>query len=337
MTSHTPPPPDDTEPVPGQDSDPQGASPLSAVPASTRAGYVAVVGRPNAGKSTLMNAMVGEKLSIVTPKAQTTWQRVTGILTDQDFQMIFLDTPGLLEVKDRFQASMLDAAHEALAEADVLLVVLDAKRFKVDRDGPVLRESVELSRAPRVAVVNKIDLVGPERVEEVARWASDALDAEVIPASALTGEGVEELLGALRERLPESPFFYPPDEIASEPVRFFVAEMIRETVFEQFREEIPYSVACEVGEFRESQDPVYIQATLFADRQPQKRILVGDKGSAIRKLGKASREKIERFLDRPVYLDLWVKVLPGWRRQPRHLRRLGFRVRDERPDSGGKG
>jgi GTP-binding protein Era len=321
---------------PDQPNHSQSASPEeAAIP--TRVGYVAVVGRPNAGKSTLMNAMVGEKLSIVTSKAQTTWQRVTGILSDEDSQMVFLDTPGLLEVRDRMQASMLQAAHQALEEADVVLLVIDAERFKTERDGAVLEEALKLSRAPVIAGINKVDLVSPERVDALSRWAREELHATPLAVSALTGDGVIVLREALKERLPIGPFLYPPDEIASEPVRFFVAEMIRETVFEQFRQEIPYSVACEIGEFRESEDPVYIQATLFADRQPQKRILIGEKGRAIRTLGQTARGKIEAFLERPVYLDLWVKVLPGWRRQPRHLRRLGFRVVEDKEGSGRKG
>ena len=320
---------DESNPSQGPASDGTGAP--------TRVGYVAVVGRPNAGKSTLMNAMVGEKLSIVTPKAQTTWRRVTGILSDEESQMVFLDTPGLLEVRDRMQASMLQAAHQALEEADVVLLVIDAERFRTDRDGGVLKEALELSRAPVIAGINKVDLVTPDRVDALSRWAGEDLDATPLAVSALTGDGVDRLLEELKHRLPAGPFLYPPDEIASEPVRFFVAEMIRETVFEQFRQEIPYSVACEIGEFRESEDPVYIQATLFADRQPQKRILIGEKGRAIRTLGQAARGKIEAFLERPVYLDLWVKVLPGWRRQPRHLRRLGFRVVDDKEGTGRKG
>ena len=306
-------------------------------PTLTRAGYAAVVGRPNAGKSTLMNALVGEKLSIVTAKAQTTWKRVTGILTDHDSQIVFLDTPGLLEVRDKFQASMLEAAHQALREADIVLVVIGADRFREDRHGAVLEEALALSGAPVLAAINKIDLVRPERVDALAQWADTTLGADPFPVSALKAEGVEDIRDALKTKLPEAPFFYPADEIASEPVRFFVAEMIRETIFEQYREEIPYSVACEIGEFREADDPVYIQATLFADRPPQKRVLIGEKGRAIRQLGQAAREKIEAFIDRPVYLDLWVKVLPGWRRQPKHLRRLGFRVVDDDPTSRRKG
>jgi GTP-binding protein Era len=298
----------------------------SQVEIPTRAGYVAVVGRPNAGKSTLMNTFVGEKLSIVTPKAQTTWKRVTGILTDDTAQIVFVDTPGLLEVKDRLQASMLEEAEEALRDADAVLAVVDAQRFREERDGPVLRNAVSSVSVPVLVAVNKIDQASADQVGSVARWADSLPGTTVYPISALTGQGTDQLLAALKASLPESPFFYPPDEIASEPVRFFVAEMVRETVFELFEQEIPYSVATQVEEFREEQDPVYIQVVLYVDRPPQKRILIGQGGRAIRKLGELARAKIEDFMGRKVYLDLWVKVLPGWRRRGQHLKRLGYRV-----------
>jgi GTP-binding protein Era len=281
----------------------------------TRSGYVALVGRPNAGKSTLMNALVGDKLSIVTPKAQTTWQRVTGILTTDTSQAIFLDTPGLLEVKDLLQRSMLGAALEALAEADVVLVVLDAERG--------------LSHVPVLAAVNKIDVVPAADTEALEHWAREVLGADPYRISALTGVGVVQLGQALDGALPEGPFLYPADEIASQPVRFFVAELVRETVFEQFREEIPYSVFVQVDEFREHQDPVYIGATVHVERSSQKRILIGDKGHAVKELGRAARQKIEALLDHPVYLDLWVKHLPNWRRKRTHLKKLGFKIPDD--------
>jgi GTP-binding protein Era len=296
----------------------------------TRSGYVALVGRPNAGKSTLMNALVGDKLSIVTPKAQTTWQRVTGILTTDTSQAIFLDTPGLLEVKDLLQRSMLGAALEALAEADVVLVVLDAERGLSDRAKNTVRQALESAPGvPVLAAVNKIDLAPASDTEALERWAREVLDADAYRISALSGEGVATLGQALDDALPEGPFLYPADEIASQPVRFFVAELVRETVFEQFREEIPYSVFVQVEEFREHQDPVYIGATVHVERNSQKRILIGDKGRAVKELGQSARRKIEALLDHPVYLDLWVKHLPNWRRKRTHLKKLGFKVPDD--------
>jgi GTP-binding protein Era len=284
---------------------------------------VTLLGLPNAGKSTLLNAFVGEKLSIVTPKAQTTWTRVTGIATSAEVQMIFLDTPGLLEAKDLLQETMVAQASDAIAEADVLLLVVDAS-------GPLdearVMEALRHSGAPRFAAVNKIDAAPRESVQARLAWAEKALGARAFPVSALEGTGIEALRTALTDALPEAPFLYPEDEIASAPVRFFVAELVRETVFERYRQEIPYSVICQVEEFREEQDPLYVGVTVFVERESQKGILVGKGGAGIRELGRLARAKIEHFLGRTVYLDLWVKTLEGWRRKRGELTRLGFNV-----------
>ena len=296
--------------------------------APKRTGYIALLGRPNAGKSTLMNAMLGEKLSIVTAKAQTTWQRVTGIATTDDVQMIFLDTPGLLVAKDLFQKSMLGEALSALREADVVLLVLDPGRPLDAAATSSLRATLAQSSAPLIVAVNKIDAVPRGAVGDATRWAEE-LGARAFPISALKGTGLEALEEALASSLPEAPFLYPEDEIASAPVRFFVAELVRETIFERYRQEIPYSVACRVEEFREDQEPIYIAVGVFVERESQKGILVGKGGSGIRELGALSRGKIEHFLGRPVYLDLWVKTLDGWRRKRDELTRLGFHVPDD--------
>jgi GTP-binding protein Era len=294
---------------------------------------VALVGRPNAGKSTLLNAFVGEKLSIVTPKAQTTWRRVMGICTSEHAQMIFLDTPGLLEVKDLMQRSMLEEAREALRDADIVVLVVDATHSLQEAREAAQGESLVGLPMPLFTAVNKCDVADPQRVQQIVEWAETELDSRSFALSAATGAGVEALRGALEATLPISPFLYDPEDIASQPVRFFVSELLRETVFEQFTQEIPYSVFCVVDEFREADDPVYIRADLFVERSSQKRILIGQGGRAIRALGKAAREKVEHLIDRPVYLDLWVKALPGWRRKREHLARFGFRVPEdhERP------
>jgi GTP-binding protein Era len=297
----------------------------------TRSGYVTLLGRPNAGKSTLLNTFLEERLSIVTPKAQTTWRRVTGIWTGVRAQIVFLDTPGLLEPRDLLQRSMLAAALQALSEADVLLLVLDA----TEKDGPgktteVIRSALSAGPpVPLLAAVNKADIAAPASVDSLMAWVSGDLNGEAHRVSALHGTGTEALRERLEELLPPGPFLYPPDEIARDPVRFFVAELVRETVFQSFHQEIPYSVACRIEEFREDQDPLYIQSHLFVERNSQKRILIGKGGSSIRKLGSDSRKKIEEFLQRAVYLDLWVKVLKDWRRKRGHLRTLGYSVPDE--------
>ncbi len=291
-----------------------------------RTGYIALVGRPNVGKSTLMNRLVGQKLSIVTSKAQTTWQRVAGIRTTETEQAVFLDTPGLLLAKDLLQRGMLEEALEAIREADVVVLLLDATDPLHKKEKAAIVDALAISSAPRFVVISKIDRAAPEDIAAASAWAQEELGVDARAISALLNRGVEELWEELAEALPAGPFLYPPDDIASAPVRFFVAEVIRETVFEQFKDEVPYSVFAVVEEFREDQDPVYIQANLFTERNSQKRIVIGKKGRAIRGLGRVSREKIQEFIDRPVYLDLWVKVLPNWRRKRRHLRQLGLRL-----------
>ena len=287
---------------------------------------MALVGRPNAGKSTLLNQLIGEHLSIVTPKAQTTWQRVTGLLTVERDQLIFLDTPGILEAKDLLQRAMLGAALEALEEADVVLLVVDTLRPPTARDAKRILAALEETRAPVLAALNKVDQAPRDSVLAWAAWVDEHVGGPAFEISALTGAGTEELLDAMRARLPEGPFLYPEDEIASDPVRFFVAELVRETIFEQFRQEIPYSVFCQVEEFRESQDPVYIQVNVYVERKSQKGMIIGKRGAAIRALGEASRRKIETFLGRSVYLDLWVKPLRAWRKNRAFLGELGFRL-----------
>ena len=303
------------------DSEPE---PLPAT--ATRAGYVALVGRPNAGKSTLLNRLIGEHLSIVTPKAQTTWQRVTGLLTVGSDQLVFLDTPGILEARDLLQRSMLGAALEALSEADVVLLVVDASRPPTARDAERILAALEDVQAPLHVALNKLDVADAADVVAWEAWVDEHLRAPVLRISAAEGTGTDTLLETLRSELPSSPFLYPEDEIASDPVRFFVAELVRETIFEQFHQEIPYSVFCQVGDFREAQDPIYVQVDVFVERKSQKGMLIGKGGAAVRALGEASRAKIEHFLGRAVYLDLWVKPLRAWRRNRAHLGRLGFRV-----------
>ena len=301
-------------------------APLSPVNLPTRTGYVTILGRPNAGKSTLMNRLIGQKLSIVTAKAQTTWQRVTGIHTTGRTQAIFLDTPGLLLAKDLFQRSMLEEALDAVREGDVVLLLVDATDPLREAEKKAISEALSLSSAHLIVVINKIDGAGPEEVATISAWAQAELRGEPLGVSALHGHGVEALWSEIAEALPEGPFLYPPDDIAAAPVRFFVGEFIRETVFEQFREEVPYSVFASVEEYREDQDPVFIKANLFVERNSQKGILVGDKGAAIRELGRSSREKIEEFIGRRVYLELRVKLRPKWRRRGKDLGRFGFRV-----------
>jgi GTP-binding protein Era len=289
-----------------------------------RAGIVTVAGKPNAGKSTLLNRIVGQKLSITSAKPQSTRDRIVGIRTTDSTQMVLLDTPGLLEPRYELQQVMRSTAVHALADADVILYVVDASVGAP----PSLEEAASLSgQLPgyRLTVFNKIDRVASA---DVAALLADHPDS--IGVSALTGEGVDTLLAATEARLPESPFLYPEDDISTQSLRFFAGELIRETALDQLDEEVPYSVACEIEEFREGRTPVYIRATIFVERDSQKRILIGEKGGRIREIGRASRAKIERLVGGAVYLDLWVKVLANWRRDSRALERFGYRMPQER-------
>ncbi len=299
--------------------------PPETVGSETRAGYVALIGRPNAGKSSLLNRLLEQKLSIVTPRAQTTRERVVGIDTRDDVQMIFVDTPGLVDPSYLLHHSMLQTVRESIPDVDAVLFLVDTIAPPPALD----RELLDLLRHRRQALLialNKSDIASEEQVEAARAWATETFQAETVAVSAVTGEGIEELREKVASILPASPFLYPPDEISSQPVRFFVAEFIRETAFELFQQEIPYSVAVQVEEYRESAQPVYIRATIYVERSSQKGILVGQGGAGIRRLGQEARRKIEAFVGSQVYLDLWVKVLPKWRRDPTALRRLGFTV-----------
>ena len=288
-----------------------------------RAGIVTVVGKPNAGKSTLLNRIMGEKLAIVSAKPQSTRDRVVGIRTTNDVQMIVLDTPGLLNPRYELQRAMRSTALRALKDADVVIYLADA----TERTPPSLLDAAELDALPHApvwTVLNKVDAIRPVERQEIAEALPDARFI-----SALTGDGVDALLDDLGAVLPVSPFLYPEDEISTASVRFFVSELVRETALEQLDEEVPYSLACEVEEFRESGTPVYIRTVLYVERESQKRILIGHNGQRIRDIGRAARVKVEAFVGAAVYLDLWVKVLPNWRKSDSAIRRFGYRLHDD--------
>lgn len=282
-----------------------------------RSGIVTVVGKPNVGKSTLLNRIVGQKLSITSSKPQSTRDRIVGIHTDADAQMVILDTPGLLDPRYPLQEAMRATALRALEEADVIVYLADA----TEGEPPPLAEAARLTNRPDalvIVVLNKSDQLTPMR--------RDRLAGESILVSALTGDGVPELMQRISERLPESPFLYPEDEISTQPVRFFVAELVRETVLEQLHDEVPYSVAVQVEEYREGRSPLYIRAVIYSERDSQKAIIIGNGGAQIRKIGEAARRKIESFVGEKVYLDLWVKVLANWRKSPGSLSRFGYQL-----------
>ena len=284
-----------------------------------KAGIVTVVGKPNVGKSTLLNRIVGEKLSITSPKPQSTRDRVVGIYTTDDSQMVILDTPGLLNPRYALQESMRATALRALEDADVVVYLGDATEGVLEplADAAGLRKPVT---AAVVIALNKADSLSAASRQRIAG------DNSVHLVSARTGEGVNELMKAVAQKLPESPFLYPSDEISTQPVRFFVAELTRETVLEQLQDEVPYSVAVQVEEYREDRSPLYIRAVIYVERESQKAIVIGAKGAQIKRIGEASRRKIEAFVGTQVYLDLWIKVLANWRKKPDSLSRFGYQL-----------
>ena len=292
-------------------------SPLTShVHSVTRSGFVAVVGKPNVGKSTLLNRLVGQKLAITSPKPQSTRDRITGIVTFDETQLVLVDTPGLMEPNVALQHVMRGTALHALRDADVILHLIDSGD---PRPAPLEQLTQQSISAPILVARTKADLLTDEQRERI-----EAEFPEHCLISAPTGEGIDQLRSRLSGLLPEGPHLFPEDDVSTQHLRFFAAELIRETTLEQLSEEVPHAIACAIEEFREDRNPVYIRAIIYVERDSQKRIVIGHEGSRVREIGRAARLKIEDLLSTPVYLDLWVKVLPNWRRDHAALRRLGY-------------
>ena len=290
-----------------------------------RAGYAAIVGAPNAGKSTLMNSLLGQKLSIVSSKPQTTRHRIIGILSDKNFQIVFLDTPGLLEPKYALHSAMMGAADRAIRDADVVLFIVDGSDTDEKELAPAFERLRNLSK-PVILALNKIDLMNAASVKS----RTETLSAKyafrsVTSISALKGENTPSLIHAIATDLPEHPPYYPPDALTEHPEKFFVSEIIREKVFEQYRQEIPYSTSVDILEFTEEKGKKdIIRAEIYVERDSQKGIMIGKKGLALKALGENARKDIETFLGRRVYLELYVKVRDQWRNKDEWLKRLGY-------------
>ena len=288
-----------------------------------RAGFVNIIGNPNVGKSTLMNALVGERLSIITSKAQTTRHRIMGIVNGEDFQIVYSDTPGILKPAYKLQESMMNFVRGAVDDADVILYVTDTVE-QSDRSDEVI-ERINRSGIPTIAVINKIDLSDPQKLDElVDLWHAKLPDALVVPVSAREQFNIKGVLDAILERLPEGEAFYPKDTLTDKTLRFFASEIIREKILLNYDKEIPYCCEIEIDTYKEEPTIDRISATIYVARNSQKGIVIGHKGEKLKRVGKAAREDLERFLDKKVFLQLFVKVQDDWRNNERQLRRFGY-------------
>jgi len=290
-----------------------------------RSGFVALIGRSNVGKSTLLNRLVGQKLAITSPKPQTTRNRILGIVSRSEGQILFLDTPGLHAARSRLNRLMVEQAHQACREVDLILWLVEADR-PVD-DEPLVAEALRQSGAPVVLVVNKCDLVGPEQLLPLlAAYGRLREFAAIVPVSALTGSGTERLLEVIISRLPEGPRYYPDEQITDLPERFIAAELIRERLLMHTHDEVPYGTAVQIESFREEPERnlVVIQALVLVEREMHKRIVVGKGGAMIRRIGQEARREIEGLLGVRVFLELFVRVQSGWSASDRVLREVGY-------------
>jgi GTP-binding protein Era len=290
-----------------------------------RSGFVNIVGNPNVGKSTLMNLLVGEKISIITSKAQTTRHRIMGIVNTPEYQIVYSDTPGVLRPNYKLQEKMLNFSLSALQDADVLLYMTDVvEKFDKNDDYIAKVQKVDM---PVLLLINKIDLTTQEQLEElVAEWKELLPKAEIYPISALSNFSVNHVINRIIELLPVSPPYFEKDALTDKPARFFVTEIIREKALLYYQKEIPYSIEVAVEEFKDEGGLIRIRALIMVERDSQKGIIIGHQGKAIKKLGTMARKDIEKFFDKKVYLELYVKVEKDWRDRDNILRSYGYRI-----------
>ncbi len=319
----------DQAPVPGEYEIEESIPADEELPPDHRSGFVAVVGRPNVGKSTLMNAYLGEKVAIVSPKPQTTRLRQLGILTTGDYQIVFIDTPGVHEPRHKLGEFMVETAVRALADADLILFVVDLSEPPTDEDrriAELLKENAP--ETPVLLAMNKLDLVEAAHLNaNVAAFRELVPNADWAALSATTGQGRDDLLLRIVKALPRGPRFYPEDQLSDAPVREIVAEIVREKALLHLHEEVPHAVAVVVDEFkRRDESATYIGATIYVERDSQKGILIGKGGGMLKRIGADARPEIEDLVGTKVFLELWVKVLKNWRKDEAALRRLGYRL-----------
>jgi len=289
-----------------------------------KAGFVNIIGNPNVGKSTLMNAFVGERLSIITSKAQTTRHRILGIVNGDDFQILFSDTPGIIKPAYELQASMMDFVKSAFEDADILIYMVEIGETALKDEAFFNR--ITNSEVPVLLLLNKIDLSSQEEVEEkVIYWQEKVPNALIYPISALRNFNVETIFEKIVELLPESPAFYPKDQLTDKPERFFVNEAIREKILIHYKKEIPYAVEIETEEFFEEKNIIKIRSIIMVERDSQKGIIIGHKGAGLKRVGSEARKDLEKFFGKKIYLELYVKVNKNWRNNIKQLRKFGYK------------
>ena len=289
-----------------------------------KAGFVNIVGNPNVGKSTLMNSLVGEKLSIITSKAQTTRHRILGIVNGEKFQLVLSDTPGVIKPSYELQSSMMDFVKTAIDDADILIYMIEIGESSLKDEN--LFNKIKSSSIPVVVLINKIDLSNQEELEnQVSEWSKKLPNAEIFPISALKEFQVDNLLQRLIELLPECPPYFPKDQLTDKPERFFVNEIIREKILINYNKEIPYSVEILTEEFKEDKKIIRIRSVIMVERNSQKGIIIGHKGSALKKIGIESRKDLEIFFGKQIHIELFVKVNKNWRSNQHQLKRFGYK------------
>ena len=288
-----------------------------------KAGFVNIIGNPNVGKSTLMNAFIGEKLSIITSKAQTTRHRILGIVNGDDFQVILSDTPGIIKPAYELQSSMMDFVKSAFDDADILIYMVEIGEKELKDEA--FFEKIKSSKAPVLMLLNKIDTSNQEQLEaQAALWQQNVPNAEFFPISALEGFNVKNVLDRIIELLPESPAYYPKDQLTDKPERFFVNECIREKILIHYKKEIPYAVEVLTEEFFEEEEIIRMRSVIMVERETQKGIVIGHKGSALKRVGVEARKDLENFFGKQVHLELYVKVNKNWRSNQNQLKRFGY-------------
>ena len=291
-----------------------------------KSGFVNIIGNPNVGKSTLMNALVGERLSIITSKAQTTRHRIMGIVNGEDFQIVYSDTPGILKPNYKLQESMMKFVRGAVSDADIILYVTDTVEQQSERNADIL-EKIQKSGIPVILVINKIDLTSQEKLEQLAsEWRERLPEAIIIPASAKENFNIGGIFDQIIKFLPEGEPFYPKDTLTDKTLRFFASEIIREKILTNYDKEIPYCCEIEIDSYKEEENIDRISATIYVARDSQKGIVIGHKGEKLKRVGKQAREDMEQFLGKKVFLQLFVKVNDDWRNSDRQLRRFGYEL-----------